>query len=573
MADPGPSSSHNTKKSASTKSSAAAARQDKQDLDQKHTKAFDFTQRKRWADILVNELSGAVMLVLSTAATIVFVGEAARELLNWNDTSVQGMELTALIHPDDVDPFTKAFLGCIREQAELAIFVRLKSYHTESALNHTGGKWPLYEIRGHPHFGPPSPSAPFPMASGFPQAECKAFFATARPYPTRGSAILDSFLELKVENQRLNQRLEELRIAHPSLVAAVKEEAAVAAASAPARRRAEKESRSTDDIAVDSNGAPLHPMAFDFAFPPSQGSALSGGVTSVPATGDAVSTLRRHSVAGIAGGEETSSRKRGKRKAAGLEQRVCHTCGRTDSPEWRKGPLGPKTLCNACGLRFSKKVKTKASDPSSNDKDEQANVDGGLDGDDGLGDDDTPDVGDLGGDIVDSGGISQSPIMQTQHELGFPGSRMSYDLGGMPPPLPPPNKLTQSHQHSGRHSFSGLLASPSSLFPYTNGGGGLGSSDYFPVSVTMSMPNDLSNFFAPSSGRTPTHGHPGYPPVGDAENPIRAPQPKQALPPLQTQFSYDGGLGGGSSGSLSSSAHPMTSPGPVYHYQPPGRQA
>lgn len=86
----------------------------------------------------------------------------------------------------------------------------------------------------------------------------------------------------------------------------------MAAASAPARRRAEKESRSTDDIAVDSNGAPLHPMAFDFAFPPSQGSALSGGVTSVPATGDAVSTLRRHSVAGIAGGEETSSRKRGK---------------------------------------------------------------------------------------------------------------------------------------------------------------------------------------------------------------------------------------------------------------------
>jgi hypothetical protein len=25
---------------------------------------------------------------------------------------------------------------------------------------------------------------------------------------------------------------------------------------------------------------------------------------------------------------------------------VCVTCGRTDSPEWRKGPLGPKTLCN-----------------------------------------------------------------------------------------------------------------------------------------------------------------------------------------------------------------------------------
>jgi hypothetical protein len=28
---------------------------------------------------------------------------------------------------------------------------------------------------------------------------------------------------------------------------------------------------------------------------------------------------------------------------------VCRDCGRTDSPEWRKGPEGPKTLCNACG--------------------------------------------------------------------------------------------------------------------------------------------------------------------------------------------------------------------------------
>lgn len=29
---------------------------------------------------------------------------------------------------------------------------------------------------------------------------------------------------------------------------------------------------------------------------------------------------------------------------------VCVTCGRTDSPEWRKGPLGPKTLCNVSRL-------------------------------------------------------------------------------------------------------------------------------------------------------------------------------------------------------------------------------
>ncbi len=33
--------------------------------------------------------------------------------------------------------------------------------------------------------------------------------------------------------------------------------------------------------------------------------------------------------------------------------------GTLESPEWRKGPSGPKTLCNACGLRWAKKEKKK----------------------------------------------------------------------------------------------------------------------------------------------------------------------------------------------------------------------
>lgn len=38
---------------------------------------------------------------------------------------------------------------------------------------------------------------------------------------------------------------------------------------------------------------------------------------------------------------------------------VCEQCGCTDSPEWRRGPNGPKSLCNACGLKFSKAEKLK----------------------------------------------------------------------------------------------------------------------------------------------------------------------------------------------------------------------
>ncbi|XP_010520375.1 PREDICTED: GATA transcription factor 11 [Tarenaya hassleriana] len=33
---------------------------------------------------------------------------------------------------------------------------------------------------------------------------------------------------------------------------------------------------------------------------------------------------------------------------------ICRHCKTTDTPQWREGPSGPKTLCNACGMRFKK---------------------------------------------------------------------------------------------------------------------------------------------------------------------------------------------------------------------------
>ncbi|KAG5069724.1 hypothetical protein AAZX31_01G156500 [Glycine max] len=35
-----------------------------------------------------------------------------------------------------------------------------------------------------------------------------------------------------------------------------------------------------------------------------------------------------------------------------LAPRRCSHCGVQKTPQWRTGPLGPKTLCNACGVRF-----------------------------------------------------------------------------------------------------------------------------------------------------------------------------------------------------------------------------
>eukprot|EP01133_Synstelium_polycarpum_P001478 gene1478-1716_t len=35
----------------------------------------------------------------------------------------------------------------------------------------------------------------------------------------------------------------------------------------------------------------------------------------------------------------------------------CTLCGTMETPEWRKGPAGHKTLCNACGLHYAKNLK------------------------------------------------------------------------------------------------------------------------------------------------------------------------------------------------------------------------
>ncbi|KAG5549037.1 hypothetical protein RHGRI_014419 [Rhododendron griersonianum] len=36
-------------------------------------------------------------------------------------------------------------------------------------------------------------------------------------------------------------------------------------------------------------------------------------------------------------------------------KKFCCDCKTTETPLWRAGPSGPKSLCNACGIRYRKK--------------------------------------------------------------------------------------------------------------------------------------------------------------------------------------------------------------------------
>ncbi|KAJ0020658.1 hypothetical protein Pint_31285 [Pistacia integerrima] len=73
-------------------------------------------------------------------------------------------------------------------------------------------------------------------------------------------------------------------------------------------------------------------------------------------------------------GSSSSSRRHGSRQQQHVENyndqcKRCtnYNCNTNDTPMWRRGPLGPKTLCNACGIKYRKEEeKRKAKEAARN---------------------------------------------------------------------------------------------------------------------------------------------------------------------------------------------------------------
>lgn len=181
------------------------------------SKVFDFTKRKRWADLLITELSGVVMVILSSSGNVMFCGEAAKEMLHWkedvNELPIVDLMHRALLPPllpfppflglsrppltrnfgslaDDGVSFSKQLNACIQDPSDLALFVRLKSLAPDIPPG-SRNQWPLYEVKGHPFFAA-APASAYGVASTSTarvSTQCNCFFIMARPYPTQGSAL------------------------------------------------------------------------------------------------------------------------------------------------------------------------------------------------------------------------------------------------------------------------------------------------------------------------------------------------------------------------------------------------
>jgi hypothetical protein len=85
--------------------------------------------------------------------------------------------------------------------------------------------------------------------------------------------------------------------------------------------------------------------------------------------------------------EGDAAAKRQKAEAPVPEGQTCLGCNATSTPEWRRGPLGPRTLCNACGLVYAKLIKKRKRDAARRAANTQDANDGAA-ADDTSGDED-----------------------------------------------------------------------------------------------------------------------------------------------------------------------------------------
>ncbi|PWZ02192.1 hypothetical protein BCV70DRAFT_157231 [Testicularia cyperi] len=246
----------------------------------------------------------------------------------------------------------------------------------------------------HPLSQSQSMQTPTSEATSSSRAQLQCFFCSARPYPSKNTSMLDSFLELKLENEKLRLLIADMDLTGPD---GESDRAHFAPAYHPDLLKQELED--------DGSGGPWRPsinpmfgpatmgpdgrlmstssMPRPSAHPSRQNShsshptspvmrngsrddMLAGLGVSTQEESDDESGSQGHAGAGGAGGVggvlDDARRKKKPKQDDG--DHVCTDCGRVDSPEWRKGPLGPKTLCNACGLRWAKKIKRKGGDPN-----------------------------------------------------------------------------------------------------------------------------------------------------------------------------------------------------------------
>ncbi|KIX07940.1 uncharacterized protein Z518_02594 [Rhinocladiella mackenziei CBS 650.93] len=356
---------------------------------------IEFTKRRNWSQRLLEELKD-LLYILTPDGRFLYVSPSAKYLTGYSPADLLGKTISDFVHPDDSALYIREFNESIATGNSLRFFHRFRTAEE---------KYHIFECHGHPHLTHDISQSELAGAPVGAAGVCRGFFMMARPYPTKNSELLDSFLEHKIENVRLQARIAALKREEAEDADAHQEhyhkQAGASSARTPNSADLAPVSPSVNSKTEypDYSGMPppakptvsntaLTREALDeanaFAGPDSMRDKMaryegSSHVDSIEmltglryregershgiSTGGTSPALIRGD-AGIhipvdKGESRYSYSDKKHKKVKSAEEYVCTDCGTLDSPEWRKGPNGPKTLCNACGLRWAKKEKKK----------------------------------------------------------------------------------------------------------------------------------------------------------------------------------------------------------------------
>lgn len=356
----------------------------------------EFTKRRNWSQRVLEEIKD-LLYILSADGQLLYVSPSSKALTGYEPADLLGKRIFDFVHPDDSTLFMREFNESIATGHALRLYHRFRTAEA---------KYCIFECHGHPHLTPDTTRLDLSGSYVASAGVCRGFFMMARPYPTRNSELLDSFLEHKIENVRLQARIAALKREeaedadvqqehyHKQARATISRTTSSSADFPPASPSIHSKVEYTDYGGMPPPAKPtmsnvaLTREALDeanaFARPDSirdkmaryEGSSHVDSIEMLTglryregershgiSTGGKSPALIRGDVGIDISIDKTDPRysysDKKHKKVKSADEYVCTDCGTLDSPEWRKGPNGPKTLCNACGLRWAKKEKRK----------------------------------------------------------------------------------------------------------------------------------------------------------------------------------------------------------------------
>ncbi|CAO3662302.1 unnamed protein product [Umbelopsis vinacea] len=338
----------------------------------------EFTRRKNWSQRIIDKLEDFIH-VLSPQAKIMYCSPATSELFGYAPKELVGRQISDFIHLDDVDLFHREFNEACLQRRKFHLYYRFKKKDST---------YVSLEVVGHAYFGEGER-----RASTLPLC----FFGSGKVYPNKSVNLIDSFLELKMEKEMLERQIHEAK-------ARMSKHFATPSSASPESGKNSEQSLDTtlggssqsdeqqltkapaEDKDIHMNQVSYQPVMGNAPFVYTLGvtpendisealqiftglrydlgersNGISTGSTTAQLidptldlsalTGSLIDTapIQVINAASFAdaqlmdAGTDDRNSKRKKRVKDPSVVHVCTDCGTMESPEWRKGPKGPKT--------------------------------------------------------------------------------------------------------------------------------------------------------------------------------------------------------------------------------------